>query len=344
MTNNNEHLQSRRTFIKNTTAAGLLLSIPAWAQAAVGRNNQQLRLGLITDLHHDIMHDGMDRMQAFVKAMDKNKPDAVMQLGDFAYPNEKNKPVIDLCNKCNETSLHVIGNHDTDSGYTHAQCMEYWGIPAPYYSKNTNGFTVVVLNGNDKGSPTHKGGYPAYIGDAQRTWLSAQLASATQPVIIVCHQPLTGVLAVDNAAEIQQLITSAKSKVVLVLNGHTHIDSLLYVSEIPYLTINSASYFWVGQNFIHNSYSDDIHQSHPWISRTCPYTEPLFTTLTINPRKMTIKLEGKKGEWQGKSPKELSYNEMQPLQLDEEIVPFIRKRKVLLKQEQINFDTLKSNG
>jgi Icc protein len=136
---------------------------------------------------------------------------------------------------------------------------------------------------------------------------------------------------VDNAAEIQQLITSAKSKVVLVLNGHTHIDSLLYVSEIPYLTINSASYFWVGQNFIHNSYGEDIHQTHPWISRTCPYTNSLFTILTINLNKMTIHIESKKkGKWQGKSPKELGYNEMKPLQPDEEIVPFIRERNLTI--------------
>jgi len=322
---------SRRTFIGHAMTACVSLAVPAFARAAVA-GAKPLSVGLITDLHHDVMHDGFSRMQAFVAASRKSRPNALIQLGDFAYPAEKNKDIIDLFNKSHATRLHVIGNHDTDGGYTHQQCVAVWGMPAPYYTQVVNGFRFIVLNGNEKGSPDHKGGYPAYIGPAQTAWLKQQLAASGEPVIVICHQPLVGYLAVDNAAEIQQIITAASNRVVMIINGHTHVDNLQYVADIPYLTINSASYFWVGQNFIHESYSTDIHKNYPWISRTCPYKDPLFTTLTIDPKKYTITLLARKSEWVGKSPEELGFNEQKPLRLGEDIVPFIRSYQLSAKQ------------
>ncbi|WP_276481467.1 metallophosphoesterase family protein [Paraflavitalea pollutisoli] len=317
----------RRSFIRQAAAAGFSLAVPALAQALVGRQ-PRLSVGLITDLHQDVMHDGLERMKAFVGAMQTTNPDAIMQLGDFAYPTVKNQPVIDLFNQAHPTRLHVIGNHDTDSGFTHAQCVSVWGMSAPYYTQVVNGFRFIILNGNEKGSPAHKGGYPAYIGPAQTTWLQQQLSEGTEPIIVVSHQPLVGYLAVDNAAAIQQLLTAARHRVVLAINGHTHVDQLQYVDDVPYLTINSASYFWVGQNFIHDSYAPDIHKAYPWISRTCPYKEALFTTLTIDPKKMTITLLAKQSEWVGQSPEQLGFNEQKPLQLGKDIVPFIRFYKL----------------
>ncbi|HEY9261675.1 metallophosphoesterase family protein [Chitinophaga sp.] len=318
---------SRRAFIGNTMTACLSLAVPVFARGAFV-NTRKLSVGLITDLHHDVMHDGVARLQAFLDAAGKSRPDALMQLGDFAYPAEKNKNIIDLFNQSHPTRLHVIGNHDTDSGFTHKQCVEVWGMPAPYYTKVVNGFRFIILNGNEKGSPAHKGGYPAYIGPAQTAWLKQQLEETSEPVIVVCHQPLVGYLAVDNATEIQDIITAASHRVVMIINGHTHVDNLQYVNDIPYLTINSASYFWVGQNFMHESYSPEIHKNYPWISRTCPYKDPLFTTLTIDPKKYTITIIAKKSEWVGKSPEALGFNEQQPLRLGQDIVPFIRDYKL----------------
>ncbi|SEW52749.1 metallophosphoesterase family protein [Chitinophaga arvensicola] len=322
---------SRRTFIGQTMTVCLSLAVPLLARAAFVKT-RPLSVGLITDLHHDVMHDGLSRMQAFIATSRKSNPDALLQLGDFAYPADKNKEIIDLFNQSHPNKFHVIGNHDTDGGYTHKQCVEVWGMPAAYYTSVVNGFRFIFLNGNEKGSPDHKGGYPAYIGPEQTAWLKQQLAAATEPVIIVSHQPLVGYLAVDNATEIQQIITAASHRVVMAINGHTHVDSLQYVKEIPYLTINSASYFWVGQNFMHDSYSPEIHKQYPWISRTCPYKDPLFTMLTIDPKTYTITLKANKSEWVGKSPEELGFNEQQPLRPGEEIVPFIRSYKLSEKR------------
>jgi len=92
--------------------------------------------------------------------------------------------------------------------------------------------------------------------------------------------------------------------------------------------INSASYFWVGGNYKHNSYTEEIHKSNPWIACTCPYREPLFTTLTIDPASGLVKIEGRKTEWVGPSPAELKFSEKAPLSAGKEIVPYISSRKI----------------
>lgn len=326
---------NRRNFIASTTALCASIALPSWARSLPTGSAGTLDLGIITDLHHDIMHDGMERMQAFVNAVQRHKPDAIMQMGDFAYPDNKNKPVIDLFNHAHATRLHVIGNHDTDLGHTNAQCMETWGMPAPYYTQVINGYRFIVLNGNEKGSPDYQGGYPSYIGREQLDWLEAQLTQYPEPVLMVCHQPLVGYAAVDNAAKVQALMQQHRDRILLALNGHTHIDALQYVGDIPVVTVNSASYYWVGEKYAHESYPAAIHESHPWISKTCPYKDPLFTFLSIHPAKGTITIQGKKGSWTGPSPAALHYTEP-PLATGKEIVPFIRDYAIPANVAQIN--------
>ncbi len=309
---NTQSSLSRRKFIGQAAATVFTLAIPGFVQGALASRKEKLTLGMITDLHQDIMHDAPARLDAFLSAMRKVKPDALVQLGDFAYPSEKNLPLINRFNDAHKVPLHVVGNHDTDSGFKLNQVIEVWKMPAAYYAKVVKGYRLIILNGNEKGSPTYTKGYPAYIGPEQTAWLRKELADSREPVIVISHQPLAGEASVDNAAEIQQILTDAKDKVVLAINGHTHVDAVHYIHEIPYLTINSASYFWVGGKYDHESYPKEIHTAHPYIRYTCPYSESLFTTLTIDPGKKTISVAARKGEWVGKSPDELGYNDQRP--------------------------------
>jgi calcineurin-like phosphoesterase family protein len=276
------------------------------------------------------MHDGLERMQAFVREMKIQRPDALIQLGDFAYPNEKNKAVIDLFNGAHAKTLHVIGNHDTDSGHTKEQCLEFWGMPSRYYAQEIAGIKLIVLDGNDTGSPTHKGGYVSYIGQEQIEWLQAELEATAGPIIIFSHQPLAGTIAVDNAANLQELLGQHAHKILLAINGHAHIDDLLRIQEVTYLHLNSASYQWVGGNFKHQSYSEAIHKDHPWISYTCPYRDSLFATLVIEPDTQTIRIEGKSSDWVGPSPASLGTNSYPGLHVGEEVAPRIRDRQIEL--------------
>lgn len=317
----------RRDFITNTIGACIVLNIPASLKAAVSGMKKKVSIGIIADLHHDIMHDGLERLTSFTEAMQKLQPAAILQMGDFAYPGDTNKEIIDLFNTAHPAHLHVIGNHDTDAGYTKEQCISYWGMPARYYAQEINGIWFIVLDGNDKGSPDYKGGYPSFIGRKQIDWLKQTLTEINGPIVIVSHQPLAGAMAIDNAGDVQEVLTKASGKILIVINGHTHIDAMVTVRNIHYVHINSSSYFWVGGEFKHNSYSAEIHESHPWISSTCPYKDALFSTLIIDPHAATITITSKKTEWVGKSPKELGFKDKPLFKNDEEIVPCIREHK-----------------
>jgi len=307
---------------------GASIALSPGAAASLRRLAKPVTIGVIADLHHDLMHDGEARLDAFLKEMAETEPDAIMQLGDFAYPKKENEPVIDRFNQAHEISLHVIGNHDTDQGHTREECLDIWGMSGRYYSQDIGGLRVLVLDGNDKGSPAYRGGYASFIGKAQVEWLEEELESHAGSVVGLCHQPLAGSGAVDNAEEIQGLLGRYAEKVVLTVNGHTHIDEFLRVAKVPYLHVNSASYKWVGGSHQHESYSKEIHAEYPWISRTCPYRDSLFTTLTFDGRTGTVSVKGKESSWVGKSPAELGIDSKPGKMNGEEVVPRIRSRRI----------------
>ncbi|MGY0408200.1 MAG: metallophosphoesterase family protein [Polaribacter sp.] len=334
MDNNKKTGFSRRDFIKGTSASCIVFSLPGSVSSAFKNSNEKIKIGLITDLHHDTMHDGLERMQAFLDVAKKEQPDALFQLGDFAYPGDKNKTIIDLYNNAHKTALHVIGNHDMDSGYTREQCVSYWGMPARYYVKEIKGIHFIFLDGNEKGSPTHKGGYAAYIGEEQWLWLKKQLKTIQGPIVIVSHQPIVGRLAIDNAEEIQDILATASDKILFAINGHTHINMLLKTKGITYVHLNSASYLWAGGKYKHQSYSQQIHKEHPWIQYTCPYKDSLFSFMTIDPKTLSVNLSGKQSEWVGTPPNELGLTNYPTLTFGEELVPHISVRKILRVKKQ----------
>lgn len=319
---------NRREFIHTAGITTVSLFLPNLSQVFAKQVKGKTQIGVISDLHQDIMHDGEKRLLEFLEASKKKDLAAIIQMGDFAYPSKENTDVIQFFNKAHTSSLHVIGNHDTDGGFTKEQCLEVWDMPSPYYSKVINGILLIVLDGNEKGSPSHTGGYPSFIGSQQLEWLQQELENSPYPVLIVSHQPLAGVIAVDNEKEIQSILSNYSEKILLCINGHSHIDQHLEIEGVNYLHINSASYYWVGGKYKHDSYSESIHQEHPYISSTCPYEQSLFAFLTIDIGNKKVMIEGKKSKWVGKSPDDLGFKIEENPELNEWIMPKIQNRKI----------------
>ncbi|NQY92404.1 MAG: metallophosphoesterase, partial [Deltaproteobacteria bacterium] len=249
------------------------------------------------------------------------------------------QPVIDLFEQAGPHVIHVIGNHDTDNGYTFQQVLESWKMPARHGVHDLGLIRVIVLNGNVR-PPNHSGGYPAHIGPQQLEWLSAELARTNAPpAIILCHQPLAGPWSVDDAADVQRAISAAGDQVLCVLNGHSHIDYVLRVDGVTYVHINSASYQWVGGDHRHASYEEPVHAQYPSIQYTCPYRDPLYAFMTVDlgndakvndpisdQRVATITIEGRNSTWVGPSPAQLGKDMHPDLTDGEQIAPRIRSR------------------
>jgi 3',5'-cyclic-AMP phosphodiesterase len=320
--------KTRRSFIKKIALGSLALG-------GVGTSafsfSKPIKIGLISDLHQDIIPDGMERLQAFLSFMKKRRADAIVQMGDFAVPSEGNQPLISLFNTSHHKALHVLGNHDIDYGHTWEQCLKAYVMQSPYYSLELAGIKLLVLDGNENGSPQPRGSYPSYVGKLQQEWIRGELEKAEVPVLILSHQPIAGIYTLDNALEMQDLLAGFADKILLAINGHAHVDQYLEVKGVKYLHLNSASYYWVGEKLAHKSFPDKVHGKHPELAFTCPYSESLFALLSIDLQQGQITLEGRKAEWIGPSPLELGYTILSEDEQRRHVLPELSSRKIFWK-------------
>lgn len=90
--------------------------------------------------------------------------------------------------------------------------------------------------------------YPL-VPSQEKEWLRRELEDPDQEYIIFSHHSLAndfGNRGVVNRREIQSLLP--KRKVLLCMNGHDHGDDCRIPQGIPYYTLNSMSYAWLGMN------------------------------------------------------------------------------------------------
>lgn len=327
--------KSRRSFIKSTTLATLSFGISSPTFSLFPPLSSKIVLGVISDLHHDLIPDGVTRLQEFLKEADHIKPQAIIQMGDFAFTSTRNQHLVNLFNEAHSKAFHLIGNHDMDGGFTKKNCLDAWKIPHYFYSKEVMGIKLIFLDGNEEGSPTHKSGYASYIGPRQQDWLKAELANSKIPVVIFSHQPIAGIYPIDNTIEIQTILSDYSQKILLALNGHSHVTQHLQIGGVNYVHINSASYYWVGAKFKHQSYSSPIHDQYPSLSSTCPYEHSLFAFITIDPENMQITIEGQKTNWIGPNPTQLGYDIVNAQELKNYVKPENENRKLSITAYKI---------
>lgn len=307
-------LPDRRVALKaaGSTLVAATLKLSFHWEPKEDLKTRKVKLGVIADLHGGFAEDAERRLDAFVDAMAAEADcDALVQLGDFAYPNQNHQVYADRFNEAHERTIHVVGNHDLDLGLTLADCQKAWGTKSSYYATDIGDLRIVVLDGNEKGSPDYERGYPSFIGAKQLKWLAEELASNDRPTVILSHQPLAGSGSIDNAKQVQELLSDHAEKIVICLNGHTHLDSLHRVGEVNYLHLNSASYFWVG---------GEVRRAY--------YSDPLYSTVTIDLENSEVVVSGKASTWRDRSPEQLGYFKREGRPPEEAVTPQIRDRRI----------------
>jgi hypothetical protein len=266
---------------------------------------RRVTFGLISDVHQDVMPDGVERIRAFVDAMTKAKPDFILQLGDFCQPKPANRKFLDAWNSFAGPRYHVLGNHDMDGGFTSTQTCAFLGSPAPYYAFTAGPIRGVVLNGNEPGGKAT--GYKRFIGAEQLAWLERELARSDRPAVIFIHQPMDdangGSIGLENSAAVRAVIEKASSKVAAVFSGHFHLDYHRVVNGIHHLQINSASYLWLGnEKLARETFPPEIHNAFKSLKNVAAYREPLWALVTLDFERGTLVVEGKHSEWIGPDP------------------------------------------
>lgn len=303
---------NRRAFLRRLPLATAATAAASSVRAQPTPTPRPIRFGLISDVHHDIMHDAVQRVSAFVETMTEARPEFIAQLGDFCRPNEQNRPFLAAWNRFPGARHHVLGNHDMDGGATRDQAAAFLGMPARHYATRHGGVKFVILDGNEPGGRST--GYARFVGPEQQRWLEEELAAGTEPVIVFIHQALDHPDGIENQDTLRRVLETPRRpdgspRVLAVFAGHHHQDWVRTLGGIHYLQINSASYFWVGEAFARASYPEAIHAQHPWIRMTCPYRDPLWALVAIDLAAGQLTVEGRASAWVGTSPWERGMSE-----------------------------------
>ena len=292
---------SRRRFLAAAGAFSLTIPLRMSAQPQPGG---PLRFGVITDVHQDVMHDGVERITAFVDAMRAEKVDFIAQLGDFCVPHERNRKFLEAWNRFEGPKYHVIGNHDTDGGFKSEQTVAYWGMPARHYGFDAGGVRFVVLDGNDPGGKGR--GYKRFVAQPQLDWLAGELKATDRPVVVMIHQPLESVGGVENQEAVRAVLEASraggKPGVVACLTGHLHQDYVRTINGIAHAQFNSASYVWLSGKCEREVYPPELHKAHPYLRCVAPYRDPLWAVVTIDLAAATMTIQGRASEWVGPDP------------------------------------------
>lgn len=285
----------------------------------------ELKFGVFTDVHLDIVHDGDKRLAEFYAEANREDVDFLMCVGDFSYPEDTSRcdcpwermpinlqnaqlqptkvPKIELVQQYHrfpKPTFHTLGNHDLDFCEKSA-AVELYKMPHTYYSFRNKGWNFIVLDTNffidDETGAMRDYSYGNYFGHTrgaylpqeQLTWLQQELQAHTCPTLIFSHQPfIDRQRSVDNADQFFELIKQ-HPHVKLCINGHTHIDQLIRHNGVWFLTINSMSNFWVGEEYMRKRYSEEIEEQFPNLKYTIPYKDSLYTFITLTSKGAQIK-------------------------------------------------------
>ena len=199
---------------------------------------------VFTDLHVDIMHDSVARMEIILRAAHREKVDFLLHLGDIMYPEteflmkyapqsiEKRKEhAWFVCDRDDEKKMirlmisesgfklyGVLGNHDMDS-CDKKTALLYYGMPSPYYSFTEGGVRFIALDGNfiqtsdalvdfdHCNYSMYKRKDTSFLPQNQLEWLENTIRSSLEPCVLLSHAPLgDDLLNIHNMKEVWTII------------------------------------------------------------------------------------------------------------------------------------------
>ena len=223
----------------------------------------KVRFGIATDVHYaDIeprgsrpYRESLAKFKEFVRVMGKERPDFLIELGDFK--DQDDTPVeaktLSYLRRIESAyaafkgpRYHAIGNHDVDS-LSKAQFLGTAGnpgIPAEwsYFRFDVRAVRFLVLDAGfaANGEPYDHGKFAwadCNVPAAELDWLRSELVASPHPVIVFLHQQLDGQgdYYVKNAADVRAILERS-GKVLAVFQGHRHEGALTKIKGIPYYT------------------------------------------------------------------------------------------------------------
>jgi len=213
---------------------------------------QQLKVGLLNDLHYDGGVQALNRLYESVAALNHGGIELLLVLGDLVDPSSQMnatrllREVSALCDSFRGTVRYMPGNHDLDH-LSKAQFYNALGCSGdvPTCRFQQDGFDFICIDGNfsPDGTEYDQGNFDwkdAYVPDEQLAWLGSQLAAAVAPVMLFSHQriDIPGDFSIQNHAAVRDVIRLS-GKVKAVFQGHQHADDLHQIDGTAYYTLGA---------------------------------------------------------------------------------------------------------
>ncbi len=267
---------SRRSFIKNTTAIALGATLPiSLVELAFAKSSENFTFAYISDSHIQQIKGiqfvrnwdrGLIRAVAETNLLTP-KPDFIIFGGDLAQLGSKAEldHGAEMLSALNGKVHHVMGEHDY-----YLDLGEYWEklFGPQYYSFDHKGVHFIVLNSiktyddwTFKRWPTNEqrmqemagldnpNGSPFMVGDEQRKWLKNDLAKVDKstPIVVFSHSPLQKIYKgwnfwTEDADEIQALLKPYKQ--VSVIYGHVHQIQYNQIGNISFNSVMATAWPW----------------------------------------------------------------------------------------------------
>ena len=269
-----------------------------------------IRFLVFSDLHYDEVTDGDARIEEILVNAQKHDLDFVVSLGDLCTPVRENQKVLERFESLSIPFYSVIGNHETDK-CTLSDISDFYSINNPYYSVICNGYKLIFMNtcylskdGREeiyyKKNFKSEGAVYPIVPAEEIQWLQEELNDDAKCIIFSHHSfindfPRRGVY---NREEIRKIF--AGKQVLLCLNGHDHGDDYSLVDGIPYQTVNSANYAWLGTQI---ASSKELQEKYSYLNGMLQYKQAMSAYIEVG--ESEIKICGMNGEYLSVTPDDI---------------------------------------
>lgn len=262
------------------------------------------------DIHYDEMSDGDRRIDELLRHIKESKYDFCISLGDCCYPQDKNKVVLRKLETAGIPIYYTIGNHETDHCHLE-EVLKFYSLDNPYYSFGYGEYKFIVLDSCYWSSNCLEYSYYGrnYKEDGanfplipvnEMKWLKKELEDGKKYIIFSHHSLVNDFKSrgIYNREEVRNLFHD--KKVILCMNGHDHGDNLSVIGNIPFYTVNSASYVWLGTQIMN---SKKLSQCYGYLNGKLPYKQALCVSVEID--ETEIKIKGIEGEYLSITPEDI---------------------------------------
>jgi predicted phosphodiesterase len=212
---------------------------------------------MVTDMHYadkpaaGARHyrESLAKLAEAAEQFNKNKPDFVVELGDFVDAAESPAVELKYLQRVHEVFStiaaprhYVLGNHCVDT-LTKDEFLGGVGQKESYYSFDAGSTHFVLLDGcfradgkpyGRKNSKWDDANLPA----AQVDWLREDVKKTERKTIVFVHQRLDDAKqhAVKNAPDVRKVLEQS-GKVRAVFQGHSHRNDYQQIAGIHYCTL-----------------------------------------------------------------------------------------------------------